>query len=91
MRPSGGKSKHSKRTVSLTIDSDLYARAKALNVNVSRVAEEALAAEVARRRAEALAAEIEVDLNAANEYVAKHGSFADFAREQFAPDDDDAV
>ena len=77
-----------KRTVSLTIDSALYQQAKELKVNASRVAEEALANEVARRRAEALAAEIRVDLTAANEYVESHGSFADFAREQFASDDD---
>ena len=87
MRRSAPKAKGLKRTVSLTIDSDLYLQAKELNVNASRVAEEALAKEVARRRAEALAAEIRLDLNAANEYVESNGSFADFAREHFASDD----
>lgn len=82
------KVKGSKRTVSLTIDSDIYRQAKALNVNASRVAEEALANEVQRRRAEALAAEISADLVAANEYVEKNGSFAELAREHFASGDD---
>jgi hypothetical protein len=36
-------------------------------------------------------AEIEVDLVAANHYVARHGSFADLAREHYAAADDDAV
>jgi hypothetical protein len=36
----------------------------------------------------ALAAEIRLDLAAANEYVESHGSFAEFAREHFAADDD---
>jgi antitoxin CcdA len=88
MRRSAAKAKGQKRTVSLTIDSELYRQAKELKVNASRVAEEALANEVARRRAEALAAEIRLDLAAANEYVGKHGSFADLAREHFASDDD---
>ena len=35
-----------------------------------------------------LRAEIEMDLAAANDYVALHGSFAELAREQYAADDD---
>ncbi len=38
-----------------------------------------------------LRAEIEMDLAAANEYVARHGSFAELAREHYAGADDDAV
>jgi antitoxin CcdA len=87
MRHSAPKSKGLKRTVSLTIDSDVYRQAKELNVNASKVAEEALANEIARRRAEALAAEIQADLTAANEYVENNGSFAHLAREHFASDD----
>ncbi|HEX5421055.1 MAG TPA: type II toxin-antitoxin system CcdA family antitoxin, partial [Gammaproteobacteria bacterium] len=82
------KAKGLKRTVSLTIDSEVYRQAKELNVNASRVAEEALANEVQRCRAEALATEIRVDLSAANEYVEKNGSFADLVRAHFAADDD---
>lgn len=88
MSRSAPKSKGLKRTVSLTIDSDLYRQAKELNVNVSGVAEEALANEVARRRPETIAAQIRLDLTAANEYVENNGSFADLAREHFASDDD---
>ena len=38
-----------------------------------------------------LRAAIQVDLAAANDYVARHGSFADLAREHFAAADDDSV
>jgi hypothetical protein len=38
-----------------------------------------------------LRAEIEVDLAAANDYVARHGSFAELAREHYAAGDDDPV
>lgn len=73
--------KAAKRTVSLTINSDLYARAKGFGINASRVAEEALGYEVARREAEVLGAEIRQDLEACNEYTVKHGSFAGMVRE----------
>jgi hypothetical protein len=46
---------------------------------------------VARRRAEALAAEIRIDIEAANDYVSRNGSYAELAREHFAKKDDDAV
>jgi len=85
------KPKTRKRTVSLTIDPELYAQAKSLGVNASRIAEEALTHEVARRRAEALAVEIRADLEAANDYVSRNGSYAELAREHFATKDDDAV
>jgi hypothetical protein len=38
-----------------------------------------------------LRAEIAIDLAAANDYVARHGSFAEIAREHYAPADDDPV
>ena len=40
---------------------------------------------------EKLQAEIERDLAAVNDYVARHGSFAQLAREHYAVADDDAV
>jgi post-segregation antitoxin (ccd killing protein) len=43
-----------KRTVSLTLNSDLYARARAAGMNVSSIAEAALAQAVRAREAEAL-------------------------------------
>lgn len=78
-----------KQTVSLTINSDLYAQVKRLGINASQVAEEALVQEVARRRREQLKAEIQQDIEAADAYVAKHGSFADMVREHYAAQDDD--
>jgi post-segregation antitoxin (ccd killing protein) len=72
-----------KRTVSLTLNSDLYAQAKALDINASQVAEEALAYEVNRRIAEKLKAEIREDIEALDAYEAKHGSFVDIAREHY--------
>ena len=38
-----------------------------------------------------LRAEIEIDLAAANDYAARHGSFAELAREHYAATDDDPV
>lgn len=76
-----------KQTVSLTLNSDLYAQAKGLGINASQVAEEALAAELARRHAERVRAEIRADLEAADAYAAKHGSFADMVREHYGRDE----
>jgi post-segregation antitoxin (ccd killing protein) len=72
--------KAAKQTVSLSINSDVYARAKKLRINASQVAEEALIQHVARLEAEQLKAVIRQDLEATNAYVAKHGSFADMVR-----------
>jgi antitoxin CcdA len=72
-----------KQTVSLTVNSDLYAQARALEINTSQVAEEALAHEVDRRRAEQLKAEIRKDVEALDAYEAKYGSFVDMAREHY--------
>jgi antitoxin CcdA len=80
--------KATKQTVSLTINSELYAQAKRLGINASQVAEEALAQEVARRKAEQLKAEIRQDLEAVNSYVAKHGSFAEMVRQHYHGDED---
>lgn len=78
-----------KQTVSLTLNSDLYAQAKKFKINASQVAEEALAYEVERRKAEKLKAEIRKDIEALDAYEAKHGSFVDMAREHYQIDSDD--
>jgi antitoxin CcdA len=78
--------KAAKQTVSLTINSDLYAQAKKLGINTSQVAEEALIQQVARRRAEQLQVEIRQDLDAASSYIAKHGSFAEMVRQHYSDD-----
>ena len=81
--------KSAKRTVSLTVNSDLYAQVKRLGINASQIAEEALGHEVARRRAERLREEVRRDLEALDTYEAKHGSFAEMVREHYQPADDD--
>jgi post-segregation antitoxin (ccd killing protein) len=83
MRSSLYDLKATKQTVSVTINSDLYAQAKALAINTSQVAEEALAAAVARYKAERLKKEIQQDLQALDSYEAEHGSFAAMVREHY--------
>ncbi len=90
MRTSPYDLKAAKQTVSLTINSDLYAQAKRLGINASQIAEEALGQEVTRRKAERLKEEVRRDLEALDAYEAKHGSFADMVREHYQPADDDA-
>lgn len=79
-----------KRTVSLTVNEDLYAKAKRAGLNASQVAEDALAQALSQRLAESVKAEIRQDLEAYNAYVAAHGSPADLVRGDYA-DRDDAV
>jgi post-segregation antitoxin (ccd killing protein) len=79
-----------KRTVSLTLNSDLYAKAKAQGINASQVAETALAQALTSRLAETARAEIEQDLAAYDAYVEKHGSPADMLRDYLAERDDAA-
>lgn len=69
-----------RQTVSLTINSDLFARVKALGINASRVAEEALARELERARRSEIAAEVRGAVAAINAYEEKHGSFSGHMR-----------
>lgn len=77
-----------KRTVSLTLNADLYAKAKAQGINASQIAEEALAVALASRVSEKIKAEIRHDLDAYNTYVEKHGSPAEMLRDYLAERDD---
>ena len=79
-----------KRTVSLTLNSDLYAKAKSAGINLSKVAEQALAHELAKRLAEQIEADIRQDLGALNAFVEVHGSFGEMVREHYATADNDA-
>jgi antitoxin CcdA len=79
-----------KQTVSLTVNGDLFAKAKQAGLNASGIAEQALADALAQRRAEQIKTEIRQDLAAYNRYVARHGSPAAMARDHFV-DRDDAV
>jgi antitoxin CcdA len=90
MRAADYDGKSPKQTVSVTLNSDLYAKAKRLGINVSRVAEEAIAQEYASRRAEELRAELQRELVAIEEYEKEHGSFAEMVRGYYG-DDDGAV
>jgi antitoxin CcdA len=79
-----------KRTVSLTLNGDLYAKARSLGINASQVAEAALAAALQSRLAEAARAEIKQDMAAYNAYIERHGSPAEMLRDWLADRDDAA-
>ena len=76
-----------KQTVSITLNSDLYAKAKRAGINASRVAEEALASKYAELRSEELIAELRRGLAAVESYADQHGSFAELAREHYERED----
>jgi post-segregation antitoxin (ccd killing protein) len=79
--------KAAKQTVSITLNSDLYAKAKSLGINASKVAEEALASKYAELSSEALIAELKRGLAAVDSYADQHGSFAELVREHYEHDD----
>jgi post-segregation antitoxin (ccd killing protein) len=89
MRSATYDPKAAKQTVSVTINSDLYAQSKGFGINASQVAEEALAYEVARRKAEQIKGEIQQDLQALDAYESKHGSFAEMVRTHYQAADDE--
>jgi antitoxin CcdA len=89
MRPPKYDVKAPKQTVSITLNSDLYAQAKKLGINTSQVAEEALSYQVYRRRAQLLEAEIRKDIEALDAYEAEHGSFVEMVREHYQSDGSD--
>ncbi len=72
-----------KQTISVTVNSDLYAKAKRVGINVSQVAEQAVAGAYSKQRAAALAEEIQADLQAVADYAEQHGRFADFVRAHY--------
>jgi antitoxin CcdA len=76
-----------KQTVSVTLNSDLYAKAKSVGINASRVAEEAIAVEYAKRRKEALLKELRQDLAAVEKYEEQHGSFPELVRAHYERED----
>jgi antitoxin CcdA len=76
-----------KQTVSITLNSDLYAKAKSMGINASKVAEEGLAHEYSNGLREALRAEIRNELADLERYEAEHGSFPELARAHYESDD----
>jgi post-segregation antitoxin (ccd killing protein) len=89
MRTSFYDLKATKQTVSLTLNSDLYAQAKRYGINASQIAEDALAQEVARRRAEQVKAEVRHDIEALDSYESVHGSFPEMVREYYRGSNND--
>jgi len=69
-----------KRTISVTVNGDLYAKAKLQGINASQVAEDALAEALATRVSQKIRAEIQQDLIAYNAYIEKYGSPAEMLR-----------
>ena len=51
------------------------------------MAEQAVAVAYAERLRATLGAQVQVDLAALEQYAEQHGSFADFVREHYGPDD----
>jgi antitoxin CcdA len=81
------EAKAPKQTVSITLNSDLYAKAKSMGINTSKVAEEALANEYSAGLREVIRAEIRSELTALEKYEAEHGSFPELVRAHYERDD----
>ena len=79
--------KAAKQTVSVTLNSDLYAKAKSMGINTSKVAEEALATKYAELSSDALRAELQRGLAAVDAYAEHHGSFAELVRKHYEQGD----
>jgi antitoxin CcdA len=87
MRSREYDTKAPKQTVSVTINSDLYAKAKQLGINASQVAEKAIADEYAALRAKELRAELAAELAAIDKFVEQHGSFGEMVHAHYGDDD----
>jgi post-segregation antitoxin (ccd killing protein) len=79
--------KAAKQTVSITLNSDLYAKTKSMGINASKVAEEALSSKYAELRSETLLADLRRGLAAVESYADQHGSFAELVREHYERED----
>ena len=73
------------------IENEVRALRRSDQVRLLRALLDELETLPAGRSSKVIRAEIEVDVAAANDYVERHGSFADLAREHYAAADDDAV
>jgi post-segregation antitoxin (ccd killing protein) len=80
--------KAAKQTVSVTLNSDLYAKTKSMGINASKVAEEALASKYAELSSEALLADLRRGLAAVESYADEHGSFSELVRQHYEHGDD---
>ncbi|MCC2096658.1 MAG: type II toxin-antitoxin system CcdA family antitoxin [Hyphomicrobiales bacterium] len=82
--------KAKKKTVSLTINSDLYAKARAAGINVSAVAGQALEDALRQQLAAIISAEVKAEVEAHDRYIAEHGNRAEMLRDYLAECDDAA-
>ncbi len=78
MRPHNTQA--ARRPVNLTLNADLVARARAEGLNLSALAEEAVAAAMARRQQEKLQADILQACHVHDQYLAEYGSLSDAVR-----------
>ena len=69
--------KAAKRPINLSLNVDLIARARAEGLNLSALAEQAVAAALARRARDRLAAEIAQGCMVHERYLAEYGSLGD--------------
>jgi post-segregation antitoxin (ccd killing protein) len=69
-----------KRPVNLTLNGDLVTRARAEGLNLSALAEEAVAAALARRARERLDADIAQACRVHDQYLAEYGSLGEAVR-----------
>ncbi|HXG79533.1 MAG TPA: type II toxin-antitoxin system CcdA family antitoxin [Methyloceanibacter sp.] len=70
-----------KRIANISIDSDVLAKARALNLNVSRAAEDKLRELIVEAEREAWLKENREAIEACNRRVGKHGLFGDDGRQ----------
>lgn len=79
-----------RKTISITINSDLAAKATALGINLSRTAEAAIAAAFTELEREQIKAEIAEAVRITDAYVAEHGMpWDDWTTETLTEDQDD--
>ena len=70
-----------KKAANLSVNSDLLAKTRALNINLSATLEQALKEQLAKREAERWAEENQAAIQAYNDFVDAHGCFGDEFRE----------
>ena len=79
-----------RKTISITINSDLAAKATALGINLSRTAEDAIAVAFIQLERERIKEEIAEAIRFTDAYVAEHGMpWDDWTTETLTEDQDD--
>nr|WP_318024162.1 type II toxin-antitoxin system CcdA family antitoxin [Ghiorsea bivora] len=66
-----------KKAANLSLNSDLLAQAKALNINISSTVEKSLAEEVRKHKEAAWLKENKEAIEEQNRFIKKHGLFSD--------------